>query len=147
MCDTCPRAFHLVCLEPELEEAPDGEWFCPTCEKDGVAAKKKAAQAEQEAKAVVDADGIQHLEFCFVCKDGGELLCCESCPQSFHIDCLNPPMSKMPVHEWFCARCTCEKPKAVVKKILNWRWKPDEDQEVEKKEAEKKEVTEKQNFF
>lgn len=24
LCDTCPKAFHLVCLDPELEEAPEG---------------------------------------------------------------------------------------------------------------------------
>ena len=33
LCDTCPRAFHLVCLEPELAEAPEGDWYCPRCEK------------------------------------------------------------------------------------------------------------------
>lgn len=25
LCDTCPKAFHLVCLDPELEEAPEGK--------------------------------------------------------------------------------------------------------------------------
>jgi len=147
LCDTCPRAYHLVCLEPELEEAPDGEWFCPQCEKDGVAATKKAQVAEAQAKAAVDQDGINHLEFCFVCKDGGELLCCETCPQSYHIDCLNPPLGKIPSHEWYCFRCTCEKPKAPVKKILNWRWKADdkknnEDQvQEEENEIKKKKKT------
>ncbi|CAB0043403.1 unnamed protein product [Trichogramma brassicae] len=29
LCDTCPRAYHLVCLEPELEETPEGKWSCP----------------------------------------------------------------------------------------------------------------------
>ena len=31
LCDTCPRAHHLVCLEPELERAPEGKWSCPHC--------------------------------------------------------------------------------------------------------------------
>lgn len=31
LCDTCPRAYHLVCLDPELEEAPEGKWSCPHC--------------------------------------------------------------------------------------------------------------------
>ena len=31
LCDTCPRAYHLVCLEPELEKAPEGTWSCPHC--------------------------------------------------------------------------------------------------------------------
>jgi SNF2 family DNA or RNA helicase len=146
LCDTCPRAYHLVCLEPELEEAPDGEWFCPQCEKDGVAASKKAQVAEAQAKAAIDQDGINHLEFCFVCKDGGELLCCETCPQSYHTDCLNPQLSKIPAHEWYCPRCTCDKPKAPIKKILNWRWKPedkktDEETSVQEEETKKKKKT------
>uniref|UniRef100_A0A8D2QB06 Chromodomain helicase DNA binding protein 5 n=1 Tax=Zonotrichia albicollis TaxID=44394 RepID=A0A8D2QB06_ZONAL len=35
LCDTCPRAYHLVCLDPELEKAPEGKWSCPHCEKEG----------------------------------------------------------------------------------------------------------------
>uniref|UniRef100_A0A4W6CR27 Chromodomain helicase DNA binding protein 3 n=1 Tax=Lates calcarifer TaxID=8187 RepID=A0A4W6CR27_LATCA len=31
LCDTCPRAYHLVCLEPELDKAPEGKWSCPHC--------------------------------------------------------------------------------------------------------------------
>jgi chromodomain-helicase-DNA-binding protein 4 len=125
LCDTCPKAFHLVCLEPELEEAPEGEWFCPHCEKDGVAAAKKAQNAEALAKAAVDIDGILHLEYCAWCKDGGELICCETCPQSYHIDCLHKPLSKVPTDAWYCPKCSCQKPKGVVKKILTWRWKTD----------------------
>ena len=32
LCDTCPQAYHLVCLDPELDEAPEGNWSCPDCE-------------------------------------------------------------------------------------------------------------------
>ncbi len=35
LCDTCPRAYHLCCLDPELEEAPEGKWSCPHCEVNG----------------------------------------------------------------------------------------------------------------
>lgn len=35
LCDTCPRAYHLVCFDPELEEAPEGRWSCPHCEGEG----------------------------------------------------------------------------------------------------------------
>ena len=31
LCDTCPRAYHLVCLDPELDRAPEGRWSCPHC--------------------------------------------------------------------------------------------------------------------
>merc|ERR1711911_330742 len=38
LCDTCPRAYHLVCFDPELEEAPEGRWSCPHCEGEGITA-------------------------------------------------------------------------------------------------------------
>jgi chromodomain-helicase-DNA-binding protein 4 len=37
LCDTCPKAYHLCCLDPELDEAPEGKWSCPHCEKNGPA--------------------------------------------------------------------------------------------------------------
>jgi hypothetical protein len=126
LCDTCPKAYHLVCLDPELESAPEGEWFCPTCEKDGVPEQKRhqaAAQAESEREIDV------HNEFCTVCRDGGELLCCEKCPQSYHTFCLNPMLKTVPEDEWLCPKCACEPLKAPVKKILTWRWRPDEEPE------------------
>lgn len=46
------------------------------------------------------------MEFCRVCKDGGELLCCDACPSSYHLHCLNPPLPEIPNGEWLCPRCT-----------------------------------------
>ena len=31
LCDGCPRAYHLVCLEPPLDKPPEGSWPCPVC--------------------------------------------------------------------------------------------------------------------
>lgn len=117
LCDTCPRAYHLVCLEPELEKAPEGKWSCPHCEKEGIqweAKEEDFEDFEEECDDVRDLEaGLggeeeedDHMEFCRVCKDGGELLCCDSCPSSYHIHCLNPPMPEIPNGEWLCPRCT-----------------------------------------
>lgn len=32
-CDDCDRGFHLYCLRPPLESAPEGEWSCHMCQK------------------------------------------------------------------------------------------------------------------
>lgn len=97
LCDTCPRAYHLVCLEPELEEAPEGKWSCPHCEGEG------AQDAEIEEPPAKD---DHHMEFCRVCRDGGELLCCDLCPSAYHTFCLNPPLKVVPDGEWVCPRCS-----------------------------------------
>ncbi|XP_020717764.1 chromodomain-helicase-DNA-binding protein Mi-2 homolog isoform X2 [Ceratitis capitata] len=108
LCDTCPRAYHLVCLEPELDEAPEGKWSCPHCEADGGAAEEE--------------DDDEHQEFCRVCKDGGELLCCDSCPSAYHTFCLNPPLDTIPDGDWKCPRCSCPPLSGKAEKIITWRW-------------------------
>ncbi|XP_061566554.1 chromodomain-helicase-DNA-binding protein 3 isoform X2 [Cololabis saira] len=137
LCDTCPRAYHLVCLEPELEKAPEGKWSCPHCEKEGIqweAKDEDFEDFEEDSEDRVIADVVagiptggedeedDHMEFCRVCKDGGELLCCDTCTSSYHIHCLNPPLPEIPNGEWLCPRCMCPPIKGRVQRILHWRW-------------------------
>ncbi|CAH1990110.1 unnamed protein product [Acanthoscelides obtectus] len=129
LCDTCPRAYHLVCLEPELEETPEGKWSCPHCENEG-------AQ---------DQDDDEHQEFCRVCKDGGELLCCDSCTSAYHTHCLNPPLTDIPDGDWKCPRCGCPPLIGKVAKILTWKWVEDEPKKKDKEENAKK--TRHREFF
>lgn len=101
LCDTCPKAFHLVCLDPELEETPEGDWSCPECIKNGITIQSRLAAA-----AAKSMEEDNHMEYCRACRDGGELLCCDRCPSSYHMACLIPPMKIIPQDEWFCPRCT-----------------------------------------
>uniref|UniRef100_A0A671WLT6 Chromodomain helicase DNA binding protein 4a n=1 Tax=Sparus aurata TaxID=8175 RepID=A0A671WLT6_SPAAU len=125
LCDTCPRAYHMVCLDPDMEKAPEGTWSCPHCEKEGIQweAREEGSEAEEDNGDTGEMEeDDHHMEFCRVCKDGGELLCCDSCPSSYHIHCLNPPLPEIPNGEWICPRCTCPAMKGKVQKILTWRW-------------------------
>ncbi|XP_026203770.1 chromodomain-helicase-DNA-binding protein 4-like isoform X2 [Anabas testudineus] len=125
LCDTCPRAYHMVCLDPDMEKAPEGTWSCPHCEKEGIQweAREEGSDGEEDNGETGEMEeDDHHMEFCRVCKDGGELLCCDSCPSSYHIHCLNPPLPEIPNGEWICPRCTCPPMKGKVQKILTWRW-------------------------
>ncbi|XP_018328238.1 PHD and RING finger domain-containing protein 1 isoform X2 [Agrilus planipennis] len=33
LCDGCNLGFHMECLEPPLTQLPDGDWYCPTCQR------------------------------------------------------------------------------------------------------------------
>lgn len=41
LCDGpgCPRAYHTLCLCPQLEVVPEGDWLCPACESSGDGAR------------------------------------------------------------------------------------------------------------
>ncbi|XP_014642429.1 PREDICTED: autoimmune regulator [Ceratotherium simum simum] len=42
---------------------------------------------------------------CAVCRDGGELICCDGCPRAFHLACLSPPLREIPSGTWRCTSC------------------------------------------
>ncbi|CAI5703915.1 hypothetical protein KXD40_002522 [Peronospora effusa] len=43
--------------------------------------------------------------YCNICKDGGELLCCDRCPRAFHMSCLGMSDDMIPDREWYCKMC------------------------------------------
>uniref|UniRef100_T1GFT4 B box-type domain-containing protein n=1 Tax=Megaselia scalaris TaxID=36166 RepID=T1GFT4_MEGSC len=46
-------------------------------------------------------------DWCAVCLDGGELMCCDKCPKVFHQNCHIPPISSLPDESetWQCLLC------------------------------------------
>lgn len=43
---------------------------------------------------------------CGFCGDGGELLCCDNCPSTYHQACLSA--KELPEDSWYCHNCTCQ---------------------------------------
>ncbi|CAD6342779.1 unnamed protein product [Miscanthus lutarioriparius] len=42
---------------------------------------------------------------CGFCGDGGELLCCDNCPSTYHQSCLS--VKELPDDSWYCHNCIC----------------------------------------
>ena len=45
-------------------------------------------------------------DWCAVCHDGGELLCCGLCPRVYHLHCHVPSLVSTPSEDWKCTLCT-----------------------------------------
>ncbi|XP_061523560.1 transcription intermediary factor 1-alpha isoform X2 [Phycodurus eques] len=61
------------------------------------------AQPESEKSALAEDDPNE--DWCAVCQNGGELLCCDKCPKVFHLSCHIPVLSESPSGAWFCSFC------------------------------------------
>ncbi|KAJ8687395.1 hypothetical protein QAD02_023189 [Eretmocerus hayati] len=65
-------------------------------------------------------DDLQHEgnrdydDHCRVCHKLGDLLCCETCPAVFHLECVEPPLVDVPPEDWQCNICKAHKVNGVM---------------------------------
>eukprot|EP00956_Cyclotella_meneghiniana_P025116 scaffold51732_cov67-Cyclotella_meneghiniana.AAC.1 len=79
----------------------DNESISPVCSDDDEEQDSKWRTKNEPELFEGDND-----EYCFICEDGGDLLCCDYCCKSFHMHCHVPPLDKVPKSEkWMCCEC------------------------------------------
>ncbi|KAF8781845.1 Bromodomain adjacent to zinc finger domain like protein [Argiope bruennichi] len=96
LCDGCDKGYHTYCFKPVMETIPEGDWYCFECLN----------------KATGD-------NVCVICGTKGKLIECETCPKTFHLNCLEPPLAKMPKGKWYCSGCNLTRPKKSKKSNAN----------------------------
>ena len=87
------------------------------------AAAKRKEQGLDEANAddPLSDDVNTNADECVVCGRGGSLICCDSCPRSYHAACCTPPVNMKQLaaseEEWICSKC--QQIKAKKRKLNN----------------------------
>ncbi|XP_036954578.1 histone-lysine N-methyltransferase NSD3 isoform X3 [Acanthopagrus latus] len=139
---SCPQhSCSTCCLERDLQRASKGRLMrcirCPVAYHTGdscVAAGSVVlthhimiCSSHCSAKRNGLLSSPVNVGWCFLCARGGKLLCCDSCPASFHPECLE---MEMPEGAWSCSDCRAgKKPhykQIVWVKLGNYRWWPAE---------------------
>ncbi|KAI7738519.1 hypothetical protein M8C21_000223 [Ambrosia artemisiifolia] len=73
------------------------------CQLEAWSAEYKVRKGATRTIEVEDID--EHDDSCGLCGDGGELICCDNCPSTFHLKCLC--VEELPEGNWYCSRCSC----------------------------------------
>lgn len=73
------------------------------CQLEAWADEYKTRKSATRPIEVEDLD--QNDDSCGLCGDGGELICCDNCPSTFHRKCMSD--QEFPDGDWYCPRCTC----------------------------------------
>ncbi|XP_077994227.1 transcription intermediary factor 1-alpha-like isoform X2 [Glandiceps talaboti] len=50
-------------------------------------------------------DEDESEDYCGCCHNGGDLLCCDTCPKVFHLQCHIPSLTSTPSDTWNCGLC------------------------------------------
>ncbi|XP_042324282.1 transcription intermediary factor 1-alpha isoform X3 [Sceloporus undulatus] len=78
-------------------EAPDSTGDQPSSGKTGWIGTTHVGDSRK--------DDDPNEDWCAVCQNGGELLCCDKCPKVFHLSCHVPTLRNFPSGEWICTFC------------------------------------------
>ncbi|KAJ8247557.1 hypothetical protein GJAV_G00247700 [Gymnothorax javanicus] len=95
-------------LEPAPTSISEPESESPASEQsvqasDGELPDRPAVMAGGGAQE--EAGEMENEDFCAVCRNGGDLLCCDHCPKVFHLSCHIPPLLSFPTGDWVCSLC------------------------------------------
>ena len=60
---------------------------------------------------------VASWQVCGRCDREAELLLCDGCDLGYHLDCLAPALSTVPVDEWFCPTCA---PHVLVEQLVSY---------------------------
>ncbi|KAM7391350.1 hypothetical protein PAMP_022046 [Pampus punctatissimus] len=139
---SCPQhSCSTCCLERDLQRASKGRLMrcirCPVAYHTGDSCVAAGSVVLTHHIMICSSHGSTkrnglltspvNVGWCFLCARGGKLLCCDSCPASFHPECLE---MEMPEGAWSCSDCRAgKKPhykQIVWVKLGNYRWWPAE---------------------
>uniref|UniRef100_A0A8C7JM60 RING-type E3 ubiquitin transferase n=1 Tax=Oncorhynchus kisutch TaxID=8019 RepID=A0A8C7JM60_ONCKI len=97
--DILKKVGEHVKTEPQDQEA------CSGANRPGNAPITTSSTSTVASSGAGGKEDDPNEDWCAVCNNGGELLCCDRCPKVFHITCHIPTLKCSPSGEWMCTFC------------------------------------------
>ena len=93
-CMKCPAAYHLQlsCVPAGTQILSQTQIICPRHPTEKELQKNLK---DKNAKPL-------NVDWCTICSDSGNLVCCESCPNAFHTECIDNEFTD---ENYYCKQC------------------------------------------
>ncbi|XP_061900352.1 E3 ubiquitin-protein ligase TRIM33-like [Entelurus aequoreus] len=90
-----------------IKAEPLSENSCPGLNRCGAAPSSSSALCTQltNGNAAKSKEDDPNEDWCAVCINGGDLLCCDRCPKVFHMKCHVPTIKIFPKGDFLCTFC------------------------------------------
>ncbi|XP_011630089.1 bromodomain adjacent to zinc finger domain protein 1A isoform X2 [Pogonomyrmex barbatus] len=62
-------------------------------------------QEDQDDEESEDDINVRLENLCVSCESGGKLIACDTCSNRYHLECIEPPLSRAPRGRWSCPKC------------------------------------------
>ncbi|XP_052270447.1 protein SCAF11-like [Dreissena polymorpha] len=112
--ESCDHVFCLECIQLwaknvnvcPLDRQVFKLIFCKH-DVDDIIYKKLPVEDRHKSEGEEDEDEeATYCEVCGQCDREDRMLLCDGCDAGYHLECLTPPLSSVPVDEWFCPQCS-----------------------------------------
>ena len=106
---TAPRKDVRTALTWEGAGADGGWYLSGTDDAVDIAGGEQDKEEEQEQEE--DGDGeegeedVRNVDMCMVCGRPGSLICCDGCPNAYHMPCVGETRASLPDDDWYCPEC------------------------------------------
>ncbi|KAK3923081.1 PHD and RING finger domain-containing protein 1 [Frankliniella fusca] len=109
--ESCDHVFCAECLEQwskNVNTCPvDRQEFTLILVRRRIGGKV-VTQIPVQRNEAKDSDEVEDPTYCEVCGNSDRedrMLLCDGCDLGYHMECLDPPLSHVPIDNWYCSEC------------------------------------------
>merc|ERR1712238_68669 len=70
--------------------------------------KSSSAKCKTRKRRLSNANEVKddcNVDYCLICDETGDLICCDFCPRAFHCECIGLKINDLPKSRWQCTMC------------------------------------------
>lgn len=113
LCDDCDISYHIYCLDPPLDQVPQGNWKCKWCVKCTICGSRSPGKGFEWKNNYSECAHCNSLSCCYVCEanynESDIVAKCLKCERWSHVNCRiqisEEDAEKKYAQNFICSKC------------------------------------------